>query len=127
MGAVEPAEGPHMPRSHPERRRFPRFPLNNPLLLKTEGGYAPGVTAYTLDVSAGGCKLVHDSPIAAGSNVDLVISAGGRSIRASGRVVYDLPLRSARFQAGVEFLRLDLGNRAALEALLRERAAPEPA
>ena len=116
-----------MPRSHPERRRFPRFPLDNPLLLKTEGGDGPGVTAYTLDVSAGGCKLVHDSPIAAGSNVELVISAGGRSIRASGRVVYDLPLRSARFQAGVEFLRLDPGDRAALEALLRERTAPETA
>jgi len=125
MGAAKHAEGPHMPRSHPERRRFPRFPLDNPLLLETEGGDGPGVTAYTLDVSAGGCRFLHDSPIAAGSNVVLVISAGGRSIRASGRVVYDLPLRSARFQAGVEFVRIDPGDRATLEALLRERATPE--
>ena len=112
-----------MPRSNPERRRFPRFPLENDLTLRRSGGDGPGVPAHTLDISAGGCRVVSEAPLAAGTEVELVISLGDRPIRALGRVVYEQPLRSARFQAGVEFLRLDPENRETLANLLRERSA----
>lgn len=112
-----------MPRSNPERRRFPRFPSDDALLLKKVGDDGPEVPARTLEISAGGCKLVHDTPVGVGCRVELVISAGGRSIRALGRVIYELPLRSARFQVGVAFLRVAPEDREALTALLSERMA----
>ncbi|MBZ5587135.1 MAG: PilZ domain-containing protein [Acidobacteriia bacterium] len=110
-----------MPRSQPERRRFPRFPSDHALLLKKVGDDGLAAPARTLELSAGGCKLVHDTSIGVGSNVELVISAGDRSIRALGRVIYELPLRSARFQVGVEFLRVAAEDHEALAALLSER------
>ena len=113
-----------MPRSHPERRRFPRFPSDHPLLLRKvdDGSEAP---ARTLEISAGGCKLVHETSVGVGAPVELVISAGSRSIRALGRVIYELPLRSARFQVGVEFLQVAPEDREALAAFLREQEASQ--
>ncbi len=111
-----------MPRLQPERRRFPRFPLDNALLLRSVAESGPAVPARTLEISAGGCKLVHEAPIGVGSEVELVISAGDRPIRALGRVSYELPLRSARFQIGVEFLSFQPGDREVLAVLLSTRA-----
>jgi len=112
-----------MPRSYPERRRFPRFHLEHALVLKVAGNGGPAVPAHTLDIGAGGCRLVLDASIGAGSEIEVAITVADRVIRALGRVVYELPLRSARFQAGVEFLRLDPEDRAALADLLSDRTA----
>jgi hypothetical protein len=112
-----------MPRSHPEKRRFPRFQLDHALLVRvvTNGGSV--MPARTLEISAGGCKLVNDIPMAVGTRVELVISAGDRPVLALGRVIYELPLRSARYQIGVEFLELSPADRDALAALLSEQTA----
>jgi len=112
-----------MPRSHPDRRRFPRFPSDNAVLLKKIGSGGPEVPARTLEVSAGGCKLMHEASIGVGSSVELVIAAGDRQVRALGRVLYEVPLRSSRFQVGVEFLRVAPEDREALETLLSQRMA----
>ncbi len=112
-----------MPRSNPERRRFPRFPFDTALLVEKIGEEGPEIPARTLEISSGGCKLVHDTSVGVGCGVNLVISAGGRHIRVLGRVIYELPLRSARFQVGVEFLQFAPGDREALAALLAERMA----
>lgn len=79
--------------------------------------------ARTLEISAGGCKLIHETSVGVGCTVELVISAGGHQIRALGRVIYELPLRSPRFQVGVGFLSVAPEDRKALEALLSERMA----
>ncbi len=116
-----------MPRSQPERRRFPRFPFETALLLRETAGGGPALPARTLEISAGGCKVVHEAAIGVGAEVELEIPTGIRSIRATGRVVYELPLRGGRFQIGVEFLRFNLRDHEALAALLSQRTAPSTA
>ncbi|HVN76548.1 MAG TPA: PilZ domain-containing protein [Thermoanaerobaculaceae bacterium] len=115
-----------MARSHGERRRYPRFPADNPVLLKRVAGDGPEAPARTLEIGAGGCKLVHERALGVGTRVELAISAGGRTIRALGRVVFELPLRSARFQLGVAFLQMAPEDRDTLAALLDGQIAATP-
>jgi len=101
----------------PNKRRFPRIASEHVALIRTTGpGEAEGF-AKTKSLGLGGCGFVTDSPIALGSEVQLLISLAGRAIAATAKVVYSLP-SEGRFETGVEFSEIDPAELAFIKSRL---------
>ncbi len=106
-----------------EQRKFPRIPAEKTLLVKKIGDEASESLAKTRTVGGGGCMFVHHEPLGVGSGVELLISLGGRVLKAHGRVVWEVVTEPGRVEVGVEFIAISPKDRKALEALLAEPTA----
>ena len=83
-----------------ERRKSPRYKINVPVEIHTEGSTAP-LHCATSDLSLGGCYVESMYPFPAGTCLDLKLEAGG-TLLISGRVVTSDP----QFGNGIQFLRM---------------------
>jgi hypothetical protein len=101
-------------RQTPRKRRFPRVPLIAPLVVRRLGDNASEITR-TRTLGLGGCMFESDKGWGVGAALALLISlTGGQAIRSTGRVVYEVLRGDEPIQVGVEFMKLDPGDRATL-------------
>jgi hypothetical protein len=101
-------------RQVPRKRRFPRVPLIAPVVVRRLGDNASEITRI-MTLGLGGCMFESDKGWGVGSPLALLISLhGGRTVRSTGRVVYELLHADEPIRIGVEFLKLDPADRATL-------------
>lgn len=100
-----------------QKRRFPRIPAENAVLVR-KLSEAPQEGFGTMrTVGMGGCMFVHDAPLGQGSILELLISIKSWVVKATGRVVYELPKSDSETEVGIEFLDISSADRAILETL----------
>lgn len=99
-------------------RRFPRKPAAVPVELRVLGEAEPFEDSLTTKVlGLGGCCVVSPEPLGFASLLDLKLDFPDRSVRADGRVAYELA-KDGGYEVGVEFLRLMPRDRAWLEEVV---------
>ena len=108
-----------MPEPVSNRRKFPRLPLCNPVLIKRLGGASEESLVRIRSVSLGGCKFLHGERLGDGALLELLISLGDAAIEAKGRVLYEIAREDGMVEIGVEFLEVPEADREALHAALR--------
>ncbi len=101
-----------------QRRRFPRIPSENAVLVTKLGPEEVEQFATTRTVGLGGCMFISSKSLGDGTPLRLLISVGRRTLRVLARVVYEMPRDDDRINVGVEFLELDPADRTVLEDLL---------
>lgn len=99
-----------------KRRRYPRIPSENAVLVKLLGSEVSEGFAKTGSVGLGGCMFVNSESIGVGAYLDLLISVRGTVAKAMARVVYELPDVNG-CQVGVEFIQITDADRRLLEVL----------
>lgn len=67
-----------------ERRRFPRFPVTNPVICTRHG---KRISMRSLDMSLGGLKLEANFDLGVGESIDFIILARGTEIHCKGKVI----------------------------------------
>ncbi len=108
-------------RPFPAKRRFPRVRVDRPALVRRvdpephEKPFEDFARARVL--GAGGCMFESSEPLGYGSLTELLISLGGRVVKADSRVVWEVPEETGRHQVGVEFLRISPQDRALIESI----------
>ncbi len=107
-----------------QRRRFPRIPSENAVLVTRLGPEEIEQFATTRSVSLGGCMFLSNKTLSEGTPLRLLISVGRRTLKVLARVVYETPRDDGRNAIGVEFLELDPADRTVLEDLLSHDTAP---
>jgi hypothetical protein len=99
------------------KRRFPRIPSENAVLVKRCSPAAIEGFAKTQVVGLGGCMFVSDEPLGIGSFLDLLISVRGKVAKATGKVVYELPKTDQHIEVGVEFVGIAPHDREVIQTL----------
>ena len=99
-------------------RRFPRVRSEHPVRLRILGERRPEALSLTRVIGLGGCMLVSDRSIGFGSLMELTISLEGRMMRADARVAWERRKGVNEHEVGIEFLRLNRADRAALEQVV---------
>lgn len=100
------------------RRRYPRVPSENVVLLQKMERGSEEELAKTDVVGLGGCSVVSKTSLGVASLVKLLISVAGHVIKTEARVVYELKKGPREYHAGMEFLRLLPSDRELLAKLL---------
>jgi hypothetical protein len=100
------------------RRRFPRIPSANAVLVKKVGEEGLEGFAKTRTIGMGGCGFRSEERLEPGSVLELLISVSRSVLRSKARVVYEKCLDDGAWEVGVEFLELDPEDRKVLEKLL---------
>ena len=99
-----------------KRRRYPRIPSENAVLVKMLGSEVSEGFAKTFSVGLGGCMFLNTESIGVGAYLDLLISVRGTVAKAMAKVVYELPDDNG-YQVGVEFIQISDADRRLLEIL----------
>jgi hypothetical protein len=102
---------------YPEKRRFPRISSENAVLVKRLGPEALENFARTRVMGLGGCMFVSDTAFGVDSPVEILISVRGQVIKATARVVWELPAAEGKTEIGVEFADIAQQDRLAIEKL----------
>jgi len=108
-----------------ERRRTPRYPFIADAEVHDD---ASGTTVKTRirELSLFGCYVDMDNPLPTGTPITIKINTAGRSLEASGKVVYSTP----KDGIGVAFLDVSVQSRIVLKEWLVEAArakyGPDP-
>jgi hypothetical protein len=100
------------------KRRYPRVPSENVVLLQKLERGAEEELAKTGVIGLGGCMVVSKAAVGVGSLVSLMISVAGQVIKTEARVVWEQKKGPREFHAGLEFLRLLPSDRLLLAKLL---------
>lgn len=101
------------------KRRFPRIPSENALLVKKLGPEATEGFAKTQVVGLGGCMFLSDESLGVGSYLDILISVRGHVVKSQARVVYENP-KGDEMEVGVEFVRISPHDREIIEGLFTD-------
>ena len=109
------------------KRRYPRIPSENAVLVKRLTAEQIEGFAKTRVVGLGGCMFVSDEALGVGAGLEILISVRGRVAKAVGKVVYELPTEDAHREVGVEFVELPEADREVIESLFRQPEAGGPA
>ena len=107
-----------MNESYPNRRRFPRLSMKNPLLVKKVGEASDESLGKTRTVSLGGCMFHSDEALGVNSLLELLISLKGHVIQAKAKVVYENPAQEGGVDVGAEFLEVPEGDQDLLASIL---------
>ncbi|TLN17217.1 PilZ domain-containing protein, partial [bacterium] len=76
--------------NHPARK-FPRVPAKNTILVKKLGDHEIEGFSKTGSLGLGGCMFLSDESFGVGAFFEILISVKKHVVKASGRVVYELP------------------------------------
>ena len=99
------------------KRRFPRIPSENAVLVRRLGDAEAEGFTRTRVVGLGGCMFVSDEPLGVESFLDLLISVRGRVVQTRGRVVYEIPCAGDEVEVGVEFVHIAPHDRDIIQEL----------
>jgi c-di-GMP-binding flagellar brake protein YcgR len=104
---------------HPQeqRRRYPRIPSENTVLVRKLGPDEVEGFTKTRTVGLGGCMFLSDRTFGEGSYVDLLIAVRHTVIKALAKVVYEHTGRDGAIEIGVEFVQISETDRRLLEVL----------
>lgn len=102
---------------YPQKRRFPRIPAENAVLVRKIGEEPVEGFATMKTVGLGGCMFVHDSSFGPGSVLEVLISIKSWVVKATGRVVYEIPRDDSALEVGMEFIEISPADKAVLETL----------
>jgi hypothetical protein len=99
------------------RRRFPRIPSENAVLVKKLEAQRIEGFVKTRVMGLGGCMFVSDEPLGVGTHLEILISVRGVVAKAIGHVVYEVPKKPREIEVGVEFVELTEPDRQVIESL----------
>ncbi len=102
-----------------ERREHPRFKVNVPVEIHTEGATAP-LHCATSDLSLGGCYIESMYPFPAGTRLDLKLEAGDTIL-----IVAKVATCDPQVGNGIHFLRMLPEDEATLGKFLDHCAEEE--
>jgi c-di-GMP-binding flagellar brake protein YcgR len=105
-----------------ERRKFRRVSAAIKIVCKVMGIKGEN-TLKTMDISGGGLKVYLKEKVSIGTQVELglMMPPEEQVFFALGRVAWQFNARSAYgYQTGVEFVRMDIGQKMKLMRLVRE-------
>ena len=100
------------------RRRFPRVPVENKVLVRDPADTPRAEFAETNSVGLGGCGFRSELPLEVDQRIELLILVDPLLLKAKARVAYTRPLDDGGFDVGVEFVELKDKDREVLEGLL---------
>ena len=103
------------------RRRFPRVPAENKVLVRDPADTPRAEFAETNSVGLGGCGFRSELPLEVDQRVELLILVDPLLLKAKARVAYTRPLDDGGFDVGVEFVELKDKDREVLEGLLEAK------
>jgi len=109
-----------------EKRKFERFNVSTPFLVREEGGFR---VAKTVNISLEGARIVSDAPVAGGISLDTILIIEDKATPIRSTVVYSEKGGgdAGLFYSGVKFENLTLLEIRSLESYLshfRKRDAP---
>ncbi len=107
------------------RRRFPRLPVENKVLVRDPADSPRAAFSETKSVGLGGCGFHSDLPLEVDQRVEILILVETRLIKAKARVAYARLMDGGGFDAGVEFIELKERDRAILQGLLDSEASTQ--
>ena len=101
------------------KRRYPRLSYVTPMLVKRVGAPSSGEEQITRTqvLGLGGCMFHSGRALGVNSMLAVLITVGGRVLRAKARVAWERRVRE-EIEVGVEFLNLDPLDRALLESVV---------
>lgn len=99
------------------RRKFPRIPSQNAVLVKQLGGKEVEGFAKTSVVGLGGCMFMCDEAFGQGAYLDLYIAIKKTVVKALSKVAYERRQEDSRFEIGVEFIQINETDRRLIETL----------
>lgn len=99
------------------RRKYPRIPSQNAVLVKQLGGKEAEGFAKTTVVGLGGCMFTCDEAFGQGSYLDLFIAIQHTVVKALSKVAYERKQEDERYEIGVEFVQINETDRKLLETL----------
>jgi hypothetical protein len=85
-----------------EKRKFPRFPITNPVICSR---YGRPRTMRTLNISQGGLKLEANFDLGVGESIDLAILINGTRIQCKG-IILAIEEFNHKVQARLRFARI---------------------
>jgi hypothetical protein len=88
------------------RRKFPRIPSENPVLVNRLGEDALEAVTKTRVVGLGGCMFASPESFGPGALLQILVTVEGAVVDCLARVVYELD-RDSHYEIGVEFLFLN--------------------
>jgi len=107
-----------MSESSPQKRRFPRLPLKNLMLVQKVAAPSVEALAKTRSLGLGGCMFSSQSSFGPGTLLDLLLSIEGQAIQTRAQVIYELPQPDGTYHVGAEFCDIPALDRALLQQFL---------
>jgi len=90
--------------SSENRRRFPRIPMKNAVLVEVLGDQVGEELARTKDLSVGGCMFSSQRMLSVGSVIQIFVKVDNDVVEAVARVVYTSPTGNDSYDIGAEFV-----------------------
>lgn len=98
-------------------RRYPRIPVEYPLLVEIIGDPNLGGFGVTSVVGLGGCGFIAEEKYGENSNVKLTLSIQGKMVAAEARVIYENRQPDGKWEIGVEFTNISSFDKFAIDSL----------
>lgn len=102
-------------------RKFPRIPVEYPLLAELVEEPEEGGLGLTNVVGLGGCSFLANRKFGQKKLLKLTISFSGRVVEAEARVVYENPADKEKWEIGVEFVKISPFDRYSIESLFHNK------
>jgi hypothetical protein len=106
-----------------KKRRFPRIPSRNALLVNRLDDSPAEEFGKTHVMGLGGCMFISKESFGVGANLQLLITVNREVVESHARVVYERGIKEGGFEVGVEFTTLDDAARKKLSRLFEENAS----
>jgi len=100
-----------------KRRRYPRIPSLNTVLVRSSGDADLEEFARTRTLGLGGCSFLSPAKIGLGEFLEILISVERQVARATARVVYENEAEQGRCEVGVEFIEISDEDRELIRVL----------
>ncbi len=100
-----------------QRRRYPRIPSENAVLVKKLGPEESEGFTKTKVVGLGGCMFLWKNDFGVGSYVDILIAIHHSVVKALAKVVYEIGRENGEVEVGAEFVQITDADRQLLETL----------
>ena len=104
----------------PSRRKFPRIPTKNAVLVHLLGEELDEELAKTRNISVGGCMFNSPKTFRVGSAIQLLVKIGEDVVEAVARVVYTQPHVEGGFDIGAEFVFINQSHKDKIFNLLQD-------
>ena len=109
-----------MTQEQPSRRRFPRIPANNAVLVHQLGEGEREELSRTQCLGLGGCMFISPESFGVGAFLRLLITINREVVETVARVVYEIPEEGSRYKIGVEFLVINSKDEERIASLFAE-------